>query len=113
MLAFFALLLACAGGDVELSDSGLDVDTVPADTGPSSSSGAVVYADTCADCHGDDGKLGSGGASDLTVKVPEQTDEQLTSVILNGYGDMGPTDVTRHQAADCVAYLRATFGGGV
>jgi mono/diheme cytochrome c family protein len=93
------MLVACSGG----KDSGGLVGDA--------TNGEQVYTDTCAVCHGADGKLGSGGAADLTVEVPAQTDDQLTNVILNGYGDMAAQDVTDQEAADCVAYLRETFGG--
>ena len=36
-------------------------------------SGKLIYSKHCASCHGEDGKLGSGGAKNLTVSKMDST----------------------------------------
>ena len=78
-----------------------------------SANGETLYSNTCASCHGADGQLGVKVAdvpsADLTLEVPDQTDAQLTDVMMSGYGQMGPQFTDTQDAADCLAYLRATF----
>lgn len=73
--------------------------------------GAELYAANCSSCHGDDGKLGTGGAADLTVTVPSRSADELTEVIQSGYEDMAPVALDDEETGDVVAYLRETFGG--
>ena len=77
--------------------------------GGDTTAGAAIFSSICAECHGADGASGSG--ADLTVRVPALTDEEITTVVLNGQGYMPAQDLDPTQVADVVAYLRATFGG--
>ena len=96
-----AFLVACAGGDKD--------DTGGGDNGGGdATAGAEVYTTSCSGCHGPNGNDGS--AADLTAEVPEKTDEELTTIITEGYGSMGPVTLDDTQLADLLAYLRATFG---
>lgn len=99
-----ALLVGCSG-------SGKD-DT--SGTGGDPTAGQAVYSTYCAACHGDDGKLGleTGGvaSSDLTAEVPELSDDELHDVIMNGEGAMPAQTSDETEIADCIAYLRETFG---
>ena len=70
-----------------------------------------MYASTCADCHGADGGGTSRGPA-LAEEVREESDEDLVDQIVNGGGDMPPQDVSDQEAADVLAFLRETFGGG-
>ena len=83
------------------------------DASGDAANGATLYGATCQGCHGADGKQGTviGGAasSDLTVEVPEQSDSELTSVMLDGYEEMPSQFTDAQDAADCLAYLRETF----
>jgi mono/diheme cytochrome c family protein len=83
--------------------------------GPDLEAGAATYDASCAACHGADGKLGletSGvAAADLTVEVPEKSDEALTDIILNGYGEMPPQGLDEARIVDLLGYLRETFPG--
>lgn len=99
-----ALLVGCNG-------SGKD-DT--SGTGGDPTAGQAVYSTYCSACHGDDGKLGleTGGvaSSDLTMEVPELSDDELHDVIMNGEGAMPAQTSDETEIADCIAYLRQTFG---
>lgn len=46
----------------------------------------AIYNQVCANCHGEDGKKGVGGAKDLTAT--EMTNEQIEAIIANGKGVM-------------------------
>jgi mono/diheme cytochrome c family protein len=82
-------------------------------TGGDATAGAAVYSANCESCHGADGTVGVniGGtpASDLNDEVPEKSDDELASIILDGTGSMPAISMSETEAADCVAYLRETF----
>jgi cytochrome c6 len=48
--------------------------------------GQEIYKNTCAACHGIDGKLGAGGAQDLSKSV--LSSEEVQNIIVNGRGAM-------------------------
>lgn len=48
--------------------------------------GASLYTMHCAQCHGEDGKLGSSGAKDLSKS--SLADQQVLQIIKNGKGAM-------------------------
>jgi mono/diheme cytochrome c family protein len=50
--------------------------------------GASLYTMHCAQCHGEDGKLGSSGAKDLSVS--KLSDQKMLQIIKNGKGAMPP-----------------------
>lgn len=50
--------------------------------------GAALFSANCSRCHGDDGKLGLMGASDLSASTLDEAG--ALSVILNGRGTMPP-----------------------
>lgn len=93
-------LIACGGSPFSNGDA---------------TAGAEVYASSCESCHGADGKLGVevGGtaAADLTFETGDQTDDELADVIQNGFGTMPAQSLDDTQTADCIAYMRETFGG--
>jgi mono/diheme cytochrome c family protein len=98
-----ALLVGCNGDGKDTGSGGGD----PV-------AGATVYTTYCTTCHGDDGKLGAPTgkttAADLTVEVPEQSDAELETIIMDGYGVMPPQTSDPTEVADVIAYLRETFG---
>lgn len=51
-----------------------------------SEQGASLYTMHCAQCHGEDGKLGASGAKDLSKS--RLSDAQITTIIRNGKGAM-------------------------
>ena len=80
---------------------------------PDPAVGKVIYDQTCDTCHGPDGKQGtlSGGtaAADLTVEVPDPSDDQLESITIDGFGDMPAQNVDPKDVPDLIAYLREQF----
>jgi cytochrome c6 len=50
--------------------------------------GASLYTMHCAQCHGEDGKLGSSGAKDLSIS--KLSDQKILQIIKNGKGAMPP-----------------------
>ena len=99
------LLVACGTQDDPKITAILDL------TGDATA-GADVFARTCGQgaCHGADGSSGTEGV-DLAEHVPEHTDYELVDFMLYGVEEMAPVEVTDQEAADVLAYLRATFGG--
>ena len=77
--------------------------------GGDAAAGGEIFSATCANCHGADGA--SGYAADLTVRVPEMTNEQITTVVLEGQNYMPDQSLDATQVADVLAHLRVTFGG--
>ncbi|MCR9174029.1 MAG: cytochrome c [bacterium] len=54
--------------------------------GYKSRSGKLIYSKHCTSCHGDNGKLGSGGAKDLTVSRMDST--EIVDILRNGKNGM-------------------------
>lgn len=50
--------------------------------------GKTIYMDRCTSCHGMDGKLGFGGAKDITSS--RKTIEEIVNQVTNGKGAMAP-----------------------
>lgn len=105
-----AALTAC--GKDETGETG-PTTTPPTGTGPldltgDATNGGTIYGNTCAVCHGADGSGVSGPA--LTGTVAGMSDEDVVDVMLNGKGSMPAQSLTNQEAADVLAYLRATFG---
>ena len=97
------LALALAGcSDKSADDSG------SASLTGDASAGAEIYGLTCAACHGADGNVNE---AKLTEEVPEKSDAELESIILDGYEEMPPQSLTGQETADVIAYLRETFPG--
>ena len=95
-----------AGGD---TDTDTDADTEDTGTGAGSSlNGAALYSDNCASCHGSDGTGGTG--PDLTAIVSTLTDDEVTTAMLEGTGDMPAPGVSEAEAAAIVSYLRDEWG---
>lgn len=64
--------------------------------------GKALYEQNCAVCHGEDGKMGSAGAKDLSVSALNA--EQRFSIITNGKGAMTPfKDVLDEEQRKAVA----------
>jgi len=54
----------------------------------SNKSGKEIFNERCIACHGANGKLGFGGAKDLTVST--KTKEEIIHQVTNGKGAMAP-----------------------
>jgi len=78
LLGFLSLLLfACQAPQKQQADFSKQT---PAEQG------ASLYSMHCAQCHGEDGKLGASGAKDLSKS--RLTDAQITAILKNGKGAM-------------------------
>jgi cytochrome c551 len=70
-------------------------------------SGEALFAGTCSGCHGADGD--SGTAPMLSERIPAASDEEIVGVMIEGSGNMPPVSVEDQEAADILAFLRASF----
>jgi cytochrome c6 len=75
------VLFACSGGSAGKESS--DEDALPV---TENKVGQKLFSENCAQCHGNDGKLGASGASDLSSSTLE--DAELTKVIIKGRNAM-------------------------
>jgi cytochrome c6 len=73
LLFFSTLIISCSSQNVE---------------GNGSVSGKALYENNCAQCHGEDGKLGKSGATDLSMS--NLTDNESKNRIKNGLNAMPP-----------------------
>lgn len=70
--------------------------------------GQEVFVGTCSGCHGADGSGGTG--PDLNDHAPHHTDSDILDIVFNGQGSMPGFTLTDQEAADLLAYFRASFG---
>lgn len=70
-------------------------------------SGAAVYTRACASCHDADG---NGTSEPMSSLVPAESDEGLADVVAGG-NHVSQSSMTEQEAADLIAYLRATWPG--
>lgn len=104
--ALAAMTLAACGGPVDKTGRVPGILALTGDV----SAGQTVFANTCAGCHGPEGKGGSAKA--IASAIPGHTPETLATIALNGTGFiMGPAgkDLSDQQVADLVAWLKATL----
>jgi len=71
--------------------------------------GKEIYEAKCALCHGNDGKAGLSGASDLSVT--QLTTDSIKMIVLNGRNTMVKVDITDEQAAAVAAYVDSSVKG--
>lgn len=55
---------------------------------PSKTDGKAIYMDRCTSCHGMDGKMGFGGAKDITQTMKSL--DEIIHQVTNGKGAMAP-----------------------
>ncbi|GAB4207444.1 MAG: hypothetical protein Fur0023_18270 [Bacteroidia bacterium] len=65
--------------------------------------GKAIYESTCAVCHGNDGKLGMAGATDLSQTNLGQS--EIVQVILNGKNAMPKVQMSEEQANAVAKYV--------
>ncbi|MCB9680794.1 MAG: cytochrome c [Alphaproteobacteria bacterium] len=70
--------------------------------------GQAQYQMVCARCHGANG-FGMLQTPALAYTVSSHDDRTVVSAMIRGRGGMGAQDVTDQQAADILAWLRATW----
>jgi mono/diheme cytochrome c family protein len=71
--------------------------------------GMEIYKGKCVVCHGDNGKAGLSGASDLSATTLSA--DSMKQIILHGRNTMVPVDVTEAQAAAVAAYVESSIKG--
>lgn len=69
--------------------------------------GKSIYETSCAVCHGNDGKLGVAGASDLSQT--ELTQNEIVTIILNGKNAMPKIQMSEEQANATAKYVLETI----
>jgi uncharacterized membrane protein SirB2 len=77
--------------------------------GVASNDGKSLYQANCAICHGNDGKRGASGASDLTGTSLDRAG--IRDVILHGKSNMNPVAVNEEQADAIAAYVETELKG--
>ncbi len=69
-----------------------------------------IYSTNCAKCHGEDGKAGITGASDLSAT--QLSNDSISSIILNGRKTMPKIEgLTSEQAQAVAAYVNTNIKG--
>lgn len=73
--------------------------------------GAMVYADYCANCHGEQVRNTTGGATFDLRRLRSTDRDRFFSVVLNGKSQMPPWRgvLQSHQIESIWAYIRATL----
>lgn len=74
-----------------------------------SNDGKALYFNNCSMCHGDDGKMGTMGAKDLSATAMNAA--AIKEVILRGQNLMKPVPVSEEQAASIAAYVESEMKG--
>ncbi|MCB9671356.1 MAG: cytochrome c [Alphaproteobacteria bacterium] len=105
--ALLTLLAGCPGGETPTEPT-TRIEDILALTGDTTA-GGNVYSTNCATCHGADGTGGSGFPN-LTVEVPEHTEEQVLTIVIDGEGTMPAFGTLSDQnLADLMAYMNAEW----
>jgi mono/diheme cytochrome c family protein len=102
-LGLLGTLLACAAP--RSADTALELQGLP-------ERGLVQYQIDCAGCHG---QLGGGNSATpaLASSLSTLSDAEVLRAIIEGRGAMRPRRVSDQDAADVLAWMRQTWGGGV
>ena len=72
---------------------------------PAEVSGAQLYQENCVICHGDDGKAGISGATDLSMS--SLSEDSIKHYILQGKKSMPPFSFSGHPSAQVFLGLSA------
>ncbi len=87
----------------------VDTDDTDSSSAPDLVNGEAIYRGSCGGCHPDSGDAGVGPG--LAEAIPDNTDEQLATVIADGGTGMpGFSNITGDDLTDLIAYLRETWG---
>jgi len=73
----------------------------------SKSDAKALFTMKCASCHGMDGKLGAGGAKDLSISILEEN--QIISIINNGQNSMPSFEasISKEQHIELVKFVKS------
>ena len=107
ILAALSLLMITAAyglGEVgkKHREKGMDVAATTID-------GKEIYEAKCIVCHGDNGKAGLSGASDLSIS--QISTDSIKSIILNGRNTMVKVPISEEQATAVAAYVEGSIKG--
>src|SRR5215469_12318010 len=69
-------------------------------------SGRVIFDKTCAKCHGSDAKGGEMGPN-ILARLSTHDDNELTTLLHNGFGSMPPVRVSAEEMPPLVRFLRS------
>ena len=106
MAALSLVMITASFGLAEISHKKM----VRADnTGIGMDDGKALYENTCASCHGSDGKLGLSGAKDLSATLLDAG--AIKGIILHGKGMMPAAQVNEQQATAIADYVNGTLKG--
>lgn len=95
LILFYALFLFSCGATNPTKENGQP-------------DGKALYEQNCSICHGDDGKLGAAGASDLSTSRISL--EERITIITNGKGQMAPfKDLLDEEQRKAVAVYIESF----
>lgn len=107
ILAALSLLMITAS--YGLAEMGRKQKAVVVPEGVAAADGKSLYEMNCKLCHGDDGKLGMTGASDLSATAMDAA--TIKQTILNGKGMMNKIEMTDEQATAVAAYVESSVKG--
>lgn len=107
ILAALSLLMITAS--YGLAEMGRKQKAVVVPEGVAAADGKSLYELNCKLCHGDDGKLGMAGASDLSKTVMDAA--TIKQTVLNGKGMMNKIEMNDEQATAVAAYVESSVKG--
>jgi|GEM_PF-314682 len=83
-------------------DHSVDAATLPPYAGSDGDAerGAILFANACAECHGDDGRGGDAGAINEVAFLSLISDQAIRRIIITGRPDLGMPDYASHAGLD-------------
>ncbi|MDV2582859.1 c-type cytochrome [Alkalibacillus haloalkaliphilus] len=100
LFGLMMVVAACGGGDGADGNGNGGDDTTANET----AAGEELYQQNCASCHG--GDLAGGGGPPLTDASDQYNQDEIVSIILEGYGSMAAVaGVSEEEAEDIADYV--------
>ncbi|MBS1634807.1 MAG: cytochrome c [Bacteroidetes bacterium] len=111
LAALSLLLITASYGIAEASKAKREKASAETSVAASNIDGKELYTQLCVSCHGNDGKAGASGASDLSKTALDNT--AMAQIILKGKEGtmMLPQAVTNEQAAAIADYVSVNIKG--
>ncbi len=107
-LSFLLILAAFALGEMNKNKKAVISDK--ATNADGSINAREIYTSNCVACHGDDGKRGLAGASDLTAT--QLSNDSIASIVINGRNTMTKiSGITPEQASAVAQYVNENIKG--
>jgi mono/diheme cytochrome c family protein len=107
-LAFILILAAFGLGEMNKTKKAIVTEKAVNTDG--TINGQEIYSNNCARCHGEDGKAGITGASDLSAT--QLSNDSISSIIVNGRKTMPKIEgLTSEQAQAVAAYVNTNIKG--